>query len=231
MPRKSFAVIGLGRFGLALIDELIHQNHDVLVIDKDAERIQKIAKKATHAVTIDTTDMAALKDVGISSIDHVIVAIGNDIQASILTTLILKELGVNNLTVKVQNEYHQRVVEKLGVDDTVFPEKSAGYNLASRLATGEFVLDYYDLGDKHTFFSISLTEDHMTSSSVDPINLKNQIKNSAHVELIAIHQDQAIYTPRDEIEVQVGAELWLMSSHSEMKAFIKDWFKDVSKED
>lgn len=231
MAKKSFAVIGLGRFGLSLIDELIRQEHDVLVIDKDPEKIQKVAKKATHAVTVDTTDVGALKDIGITSIDHVVVAIGKDIQASILTTLILKELGVKNITVKVQNEYHEKVVEKLGVDDTVYPEKSAGYNLASRLATGEYVLDYYDLGDKHTFFSIHLNEEHMTSVTVDPINLKNQIKKVAQVELIAIHQDQSVYTPKDEVEVHAGAELWLLGSHAEMKTFIKDWFKESHKED
>jgi trk system potassium uptake protein TrkA len=108
MAKKSFAVIGLGRFGQALIDELIRQDHDVLVMDKDPDRIQKVAKKATHAVAVDTTDAAALKDIGITSIDHVVVAIGKDIQASILTTLILKELGVKNITVKVQNEYHEK---------------------------------------------------------------------------------------------------------------------------
>lgn len=231
MAKKSFAVIGLGRFGQALIDELIRQDHDVLVMDKDPDRIQKVAKKATHSVAIDTTDAAALKDIGITSIDHVVVAIGKDIQASILTTLILKELGVKNITVKVQNEYHEKVVAKLGVDDTVFPEKSAGYNLASRLSTGEFVTDYYDIGDKHTFFSVELTEDKMTSAQVDPVNLKNQIKKVASVELVAIHQNQAVYTPKDEIEVIEGAELWLLGSHAEMKLFIKEWFKDTKPEE
>jgi len=231
MPKKSFAVIGLGRFGLALIDELLRQDHDVLVLDKDPERIQKIAKKATHAATIDTTDEGALKDIGINAIDHVVVAIGNDIQSSILTTLILKELGVKHLTVKVQNDYHDKVVRKLGVDDTVFPEKSAGYNLASRLATGEFVLDYYDLGDKHTFFSIALSRDKMTSDKVDPINLKNQIKKVANVELVAIHQDQSVHMPKDDIEVNEGAELWCLGSHAEMKLFIREWFKDTKTDD
>ena len=89
MAKKSFAVIGMGRFGQSVVEELIKKEVDVLVIDKDPEVIAKMSKIATHAVTLDTTDVQALKEVGISSIDHVVVAIGEELQSSILTTLIL----------------------------------------------------------------------------------------------------------------------------------------------
>jgi len=86
MARKSFAVIGMGRFGQSVVEELIRKDVDVLVIDKDPERIAKMSQIATHAVTLDTTDIQALKEVGIGSIDCVVVAIGKDLQSSILTT-------------------------------------------------------------------------------------------------------------------------------------------------
>ena len=116
MAKKSFAVIGMGRFGQSVVKELIKKNADVLVIDKYPERIAKMSKIATYAVTLDTTDINALKEVGISSIDHVVVAIGKELQSSILTTLILKELGVEYVTVKVQNDDHAKVVSKLGAE-------------------------------------------------------------------------------------------------------------------
>ena len=95
MAKKSFAVIGMGRFGQSVVEELIKKDVDVLVIDKDPDVIAKMSKIATHAVTLDTTDAVALKEVGISSIDHVVVAIGEEIQSSILTTLILKDLAIS----------------------------------------------------------------------------------------------------------------------------------------
>ena len=90
----------------------------------------EFASIATHAVIADTTDENILKNLGIRNFDHVIVAIGEDIQASILTTLMLKEVGVNHITVKAQNDYHEKVLRKIGADHVVHPERDMGKRIA-----------------------------------------------------------------------------------------------------
>ena len=108
--KKNFAVIGLGRFGGSICRTLSDEGFEVLAIDKNEERVNSYAMIASHAAVGDTTDESVLKSLGIRNFDHVIVAIGDDIQSSILTTLILKELGVNHITVKAQNDYHEKVL-------------------------------------------------------------------------------------------------------------------------
>lgn len=228
MAKKSFAVIGLGRFGESVVNELLERGHDILALDKDADRIQRISKKVTHAATIDSTQKSALKDVGIASINHVIVAIGDDIQSSIMTSLILLELGVEKLTVKVQNDYHEKVLQKIGVKDTVFPEKVTGRNVASRLATGPKVKDYYDLGDQHSFFAVPMCKEEMSGQEVSRINsttLRQKIKGEmkANVDLMAIQQDNSVYLPGEDVDINTEAVLWLFGSNDEMETFIKSW--------
>ncbi|HET7658297.1 MAG TPA: TrkA family potassium uptake protein [Bacillales bacterium] len=147
--KKQFAVIGLGRFGGAICNELARQGMEVLAIDKDEERVNDFSQIATHAVIADTTDEATLKSLGIRNFDHVIVAIGDNIQASILTTLILEELGVKHITVKAQNEYHGKVLQKIGADEVVHPERDMGVRIAHNM-TSTSVLDYLELSDQHS---------------------------------------------------------------------------------
>ncbi len=110
---KEFAVIGLGRFGGSVCRTLSEQGMEVLAIDVDEEKVNEYASIASQAVVADSTDENVLKSLGIRNFDHVIVAIGDNIQASILTTLILKELGVEKITVKATNDYHEKVLKKL----------------------------------------------------------------------------------------------------------------------
>ena len=159
MPKKSFAVIGIGRFGLALTEELINLDANVLVIDKNFDKIEKIAKTVTNAICLDSTDIDALKEISISSYDTVIVATGMNVDNSILTTLILKDLGVQEIFVKVQSEYHARVVEKLGVDPEhlIWPEQSTGKRLAKILISGNF-LEYLQLDQEYSFISTHVSK-------------------------------------------------------------------------
>ena len=235
MAIKTFAVIGLGRFGESVVDELVAQNHDVLVMDKNPDRIQKISKKATHAVVVNSTDKEALRETGIKDIDHVIVAIGHDIQSSILTTVILQDLDVKKITVKVQNEYHQTVINKLGVLDTVFPEFITGKNLANRLATGPKILENFEIGFDYSFFSVKMCASEMASETgrVNALALRQKIRGNAKetLELIAIKQDQTVYTPKEDLFIQEDAELWLIGSLDDMAHFTKHWCDKSSKDD
>ncbi|MEH7251755.1 TrkA family potassium uptake protein [Neobacillus niacini] len=151
--KKNFAVIGLGRFGGSICRTLSDEGFEVLAIDKNEERVNSYAMIASHAAVGDTTDEAVLKSLGIRNFDHVIVAIGDDIQSSILTTLILKELGVTHITVKAQNDYHEKVLVKIGADKVVHPERDMGRRIAHNMASSS-VLDYLELSDEHSIVEI-----------------------------------------------------------------------------
>src|SRR5699024_298595 len=103
--KREFAAIGLGRFGASILHELAQEGMQVIAIDQDEDRINEYKDVASYAIKADATDEYTLKDIGITNIDHVIVAIGDDIQASILTTMILSELGIKKITVKAQSHY------------------------------------------------------------------------------------------------------------------------------
>ena len=151
--KKEFAVIGLGRFGGSICRELVAQGMEVLAIDHKEDRVNEFASIASHAVIGDTTDESVLKSLGIRNFDHVIVAIGDDIQASILTTLMLKELGVKHITVKAQNDYHEKVLIKIGADQVVHPERDMGKRIAHKIVSNN-ILDYIDLSDDHSIVEI-----------------------------------------------------------------------------
>lgn len=127
--KKEFAVIGLGRFGGSICKALSEEGVEVMAMDIDEDKVNEYAKIASHAVIGDSTDESVLKNLGLRNFDHVIVAIGENIQASILTTLILKELGVNTITVKAQNDYHEKVLSKIGADHIVHPERDMAKEL------------------------------------------------------------------------------------------------------
>ncbi|MGG0720320.1 TrkA family potassium uptake protein [Robertmurraya massiliosenegalensis] len=151
--KKEFAVIGLGRFGGSIVRELAEQGMEVMAIDTKEDRVNEFSMIASHAVMGDTTDESVLKGLGIRNFDHVIVAIGDDIQASILTTLILKELGVKHITVKAQNDYHEKVLLKIGADTVVHPERDMGRRIAHKMVSNS-VLDYLELSDEHSIVEI-----------------------------------------------------------------------------
>lgn len=218
MAKKSFAVIGLGRFGQSVVHELIRKDADVLVIDKDPERIAKMSKIATHAVTLDTTDELALKEVGITSVDHVIVSIGKDLQSSIMTTLILKELGVAKVTVKVQNDDHAKVVAKLGADDIIQPEKQSGKRLASKIVSDN-VLDYIDLNESHSFIVVNATEKIIDSTI---INL--DVRNKFHINVVAIRREGDIIIPKPDTSIFEHDSLLLIGNNVDLNKF-NEWLK------
>ncbi|RAP78578.1 potassium channel family protein [Paenibacillus montanisoli] len=153
MPNKQYAVIGMGRFGLSVARSLSKLGFDVLAIDASEQRIQDVADYVTHAVAVDSTDEEALRSLGLRNFDVVVVAIGEDIQASILTTLILKELGVPQLIVKAQNELHGKVLSKIGADKVVFPERDMGIRVAHHLISPN-ILEYIELSNDYSIVEL-----------------------------------------------------------------------------
>ncbi|WP_102345120.1 potassium channel family protein [Bacillus sp. Marseille-P3661] len=153
MDKKQFAVIGLGRFGGNLCKEFYKSGLEVLAIDNDGDRVADYLEFSTHAVQADTTDETVVRDLGLRNFDYVIVAIGENIQASILTTLLLKEIGVERVWVKAQNDYHQKVLEKIGADRIIHPERDIAKRIAHHIVS-EKIIDFIELSDEYSIVEI-----------------------------------------------------------------------------
>lgn len=153
MKTKQFAVIGMGRFGSSVAKSLYKLGYEVLAIDANESRMQEVVGTVTHAVQADSTDEEALRALGIRNFDVVVVAIGQDIQSSILTTLILKDLGVPVLVVKAQTELHGKVLKKIGADKVIFPERDMGLRVAHHLISPN-ILDFIELSDDYSIVEL-----------------------------------------------------------------------------
>lgn len=184
--KKQFAVIGLGRFGGSICKALSEQGVEVLAIDSCEERVKMYSSVVTHAVVADGSDESALKSLGIRNFDHVIVAIGDNIQSSILTTLILSELGVKHITVKAQNDYHEKVLSKIGADKIVHPERDMGVRIAHNIAS-QNVLDYLELSKDYGIVELIASE-KMNNKSLSELNIRAKYG----VNIMAIKRNKSI---------------------------------------
>ncbi|MGY0692232.1 potassium channel family protein [Virgibacillus sp. FSP13] len=164
--KRDFAVIGLGRFGGSICRELSMEGMEVLAIDVDEDKVNEFKNIASHAVIADSTDEATLKDLGIKNIDHVIVAIGDNIQASILTTVVLTDFNIKKITVKAQNDYHEKILNKIGADQVVHPERDMGKRIAHNIISNN-ILDYLELSDDHSIVEVKVGEKMRGKSLVD----------------------------------------------------------------
>jgi trk/ktr system potassium uptake protein len=144
---KQFAVIGMGRIGASLIRTLDHLGHDVLGIDCDEDRIQDLSSElpTVHLVAADATEPMVLRDLGLERFDGAAVVIGESIQASVLVTLILKDLGIPMVFSRANNELHARVLQRVGADHVIQPEKEFGEFLARQMSLPG-IQDYLELG-------------------------------------------------------------------------------------
>lgn len=191
---RDYVVIGLGRFGGSIVRELNALDMDVMAIDADEARVNEFSDIATHAVIADTTDEAVMKSLGIRNFDHVIVAIGENIQASTLTTLILKELGVKKVTAKAQNDYHAKILNKIGADTVVHPERDMGRRIAHNVASAS-VLDYLELSDEYSIVEIKAGE-RLAGSSI----LELDVRANYGINIIAVKRGKDIIVAPDPNE-------------------------------
>ncbi len=150
---RSFAVIGLGAFGSAVAGELARFGNQVIGVDLDERRVSQMASTLSSAVILDTTDEMALKEAGIDQYDVALIAIGRDIQASILTTMNLKMLSIGTIWVKASNKTHHRILSKLGADRVILPEQEMGKHIAQML-NNPMLQDYVSLGNGFSVVNI-----------------------------------------------------------------------------
>ena len=151
---KQFMVIGCGRFGSSIATTLFKLGHEVMVIDMDEERVQDIADEVTYAVQADVSDENVLMELGISNFDVVIVSISSNYQASIMATLIAKELGVKKVIAKAHDSLHGKVLTKIGADKIIYPERDMGVRVAHNLVSSN-ILDFIELSPDYSILEIT----------------------------------------------------------------------------
>ncbi|MGE0813203.1 MAG: TrkA family potassium uptake protein [Vicinamibacterales bacterium] len=144
MTKRTFAVIGLGRFGAAMATTLSQLGHEVIGIDGSDDRVNALADQVSQTVKLDATDDRALRAAGIQDVDVAIVSIGENIEASLLVVTLIKELGIEDIVAKAVTPLHGRILEKLGVKRVVFPEREMAIRVAHSLVIPN-VLDYIEL--------------------------------------------------------------------------------------
>lgn len=196
---KRVVVIGLGIFGFNIAKDLYENGFEVVAVDKNKEAIQKIRGFSTKAVLADGTDKEVIESIGIQPDDVVIVSFGEDLAASTLITLHLKEIKVKNIIVKAPNEDHKHVLEKVGATEVIIPERAMADKVAKSLISPN-VLDY-----------IPLSEDYTISELVPPASFFGKtigelhLRTKYHVEVIAVREmlpDQIKMVPRADFVIK-----------------------------
>ena len=203
---KQFIIIGIGKFGESIATNLYKMGHDVLAVDIDEERVQHIANKVTHAVQADATEEGTLEALGVKHFDGAVVTIGESVQASILITLLCKELGIRHVLAKAQNELHAKVLYKIGADRVVFPERDMGLRVAHSLVSTSF-LDYIELTPDYSIVELKAAKDWQGKSLKD-LNVRAEYG----INIMAIKQDdKVVVSPaaddtiqRDDVLVVIG---------------------------
>ncbi len=171
---ETFVVIGLGRFGSAVAEELCALGHQVLAIDTDEAAVQKMADRVTQAVVGDCRDMDVLRALGVNHARCAVVAFSDDIGNSVLITLNLKELGIPRIVCKARSASHEELLRRIGADQVVFPEQESGRNLAHTLNNTE-ILDYIELSEHYSIVKTGVPASWV-GKSVGELAIRKQYK-------------------------------------------------------
>ena len=199
VEKKQFAVIGLGRFGLALCEELMDQGAQVLALDIDEERVKLAAETSSHAIIADCSDEETVAELKLDEYDIVMVAIGDDINTSILATLVLKELGVKNVWVKAKNKFHAKILQKIGADKIISPERDMGIRVA-RSMLYKHVFDFLVLGS-----GLAITEVVIGGKYLGQRLDEHPCSNIDGIKILAYKRGATIHDrPDDGVSLEIG---------------------------
>lgn len=211
---KSIAVVGLGRFGESIAEELFKNGAEVMVIDNDNEKINDIANRVTCAMNVDVCDIEALREAGISNMDAVVVAMSDRLEPSIMCVMSAKELGVPMVIAKARDEMMARILKRVGADQVVFPEKESGIRLSHKLMSSHFV-DYFDLSDSTSLVEI-LPKSEWVGKTLRELNLRKEYK----VNVVAVIQNDVFNIAMDpDIPLKADEPLLIIMKKSDLKRF------------
>jgi trk system potassium uptake protein TrkA len=210
---KTFGVIGLGRFGYHVAKTLAQGGAEVIACDVDEEKVREISEYVSLAYVLDATDAKALKESGIANVDTAVVSIGENIEASILIVVQLKELGVKEIVAKAVNPLHGKVLEKLGVDRVVYPEKEMAIRVAHSLLAGEFI-EEIPIGEKHSLFELKAF-DFMLGKTLRELDIRKRFG----VSVLAIKRgENLIINPMGDEKILPGDILVVLGTTEQLSS-------------
>lgn len=186
---EQFAVIGLGKFGASLTKALYNLNKDVLAIDIVEEKVNNVREFATHTITADASDINVLKELGITNFDAVIIAIGENMQANILITMMCKEMGIKNIITKAQTDIHKTVLEKIGADMVIVPEEDMAEKLAATLVNPG-LSDLMGLTDNYSIVETGIPNSWCGKNLID-LNIRGRF----NINLLMIKRGSEVLSP------------------------------------
>ena len=212
--RKQYAVFGLGSFGESVAVTLQELGCEVVVVDNHMERIENISPYVSYAVQADIEDPEVIRSLGARNLDGVVVAVADDMEASIMATLVSKEIGVPYVLAKAKNDLHAKVLKKIGADSIIFPEKEIGQSVARNLVSGEFV-DWISLSPDYSITEIAVPEKWI-GKSLSEID----VRRTKDVNVVGVRIGEKIQVTIDPEEpLQKEMMLIIMGSNEALEKF------------
>ena len=215
MSSKQFVIIGLGRFGSSVAKTLYALGHDVLAIDSNEDLVQEISDSVTHAVQMDATDENALRTLGLRNFDVAVVTIGANIQASVMATLLVKDMGIKYIIAKGNSDLHAKVLYKIGADRVILPEKDMGVRVAHNLVSDN-ILDHIELDPEYSIMEI-VTPNKWVGKTLVELDLRAKYE----ITILAIKNgDKINVIPSPEEQLQENSILVVIGKNSIISAIV-----------
>ncbi len=206
---KTYAVFGLGRYGLSVAEELVNSGAEVLAVDINENIVNDAIEFLPYCKCADVTDPDVIKQLGVSNVDVLIIAMASSLEASVMATMLCKEAGVENVIVKCANEMHKKILTKVGADKVVFPENESGIRLAKNLLSSGFV-DIIELSKNVSMFETDVRDEWVGKSLVD-LNLRKKYS----INVVATCLDGDVATEIDPLKPLVKEMKLIVVADSE----------------
>ena len=197
--KKTYAVFGLGRYGIAVARELVHNGVEVIAVDMDERIVNAAADELPICKCADITDPEVIRQLGISNVDVVIIAMANNLEASVMAVTLCKEIGVKTVIAKSANEMHQKILNRVGADKVVFPENESGIRLAKNLLSSGFV-DMVSLAKNVSMIELDVKTDWVGKNLIE-LNLRKKYS----INVVAVRKGDMVSVdidPHEPLQVE-----------------------------
>ena len=209
---KTYAVLGLGRYGRAVAEELVSSGAEVLAVDIDQTNVNSAIETLPVCKCADITEPEAIKRLGIANVDVVIIAMANNLESSVMAITLCKEAGVETVIVKCGNEMHQKIFKRVGADKVIFPEKESGIRLARNLLTSGFA-DMIELAE-----DVSMVEIEVKNDWVGKTLIELSLRKKYSINVVAIRKNGQISTMIDPaVPLEKGTQLIVIANTSKLQ--------------
>lgn len=219
MRKKSFAIIGLGKFGMSVARTLAQAGCEVLVVDNDNESVQEISSVVTYALCADVTEAGVMESIGLSNVEVAIIGISESMEASIIATIFAKEAGVPYVLAKATNKLHGQILKKVGADEVTYPEKDTGVRVAKNFLSGNFK-DYFELSEE-----VGLVELQIPKVWEGKTLIELNLRGKYGVNVVAIKRGDKVTIEIDPNKPLKAGEILGMVGKVEVLSEMKDDYK------